>query len=125
MNKMILTIIVATILGLVACNSEKTTMDDSKQAEKAKSMEETSKKMMASAVVYYTCPMESHKHVHSMEADTCSECGMVLIQVVKGTDEDHDFYGCQMAEHSHVRSDEPGTCAECGMDLMPMRLEKN
>jgi len=124
MNKMILTIIVATILGLVACNSEKTTMDESKQAEKAISMEETSKTMMASAVVYYTCPMESHKHVHSVEADTCTECGMALIPVVKGTDEDHDFYGCSMEEHSHVRSDEPGTCAECGMALVSLKFSQ-
>jgi len=124
MNKMILTIIIATILGLVACNSEKTTKDDSKQAEKAMSVEETSKTMTASANVYYTCPMESHKHIHSTEADTCTECGMALIPVVKGTDEYHDFYGCPMAEHSHVRSDEPGTCVECGMALVPLKFSK-
>ena len=124
MNKMILTIIVVTILGLVACNSEKTTIDDSKQAEKTISMEETSKTMMASAVVYYTCPMESHNHIHSQEAGKCELCEMDLVSVVKGTEEHKDYYGCPMAEHSYVRSDEPGTCAECKMVLVPLKFSK-
>ncbi|MFC1528170.1 heavy metal-binding domain-containing protein [Candidatus Neomarinimicrobiota bacterium] len=122
MNKMILTIIVATILGLVACNSEKTTMDNSKQGDKTMHVKETSESMAENAVVYYTCPMESHKHIHSQEAGKCTECSMSLVAVVEGDMNDVDFYGCPMAEHSYVRSDEPGTCAECGMTLMPLKF---
>ena len=122
MNKIILTIIVATILGLVACNSEKTTMDNSKQGDKTMHVKETSESMAENAVVYYTCPMESHKHIHSQEAGKCPECSMSLVAVVEGDMNDVDFYGCPMVEHSYVRSDEPGTCAECGMTLMPLKF---
>jgi len=115
MNKMMLTIGLAAIFSLVACNSDKTKTVDAKHTETA---------MTESHVVYYTCPMESHKHIHSMKADTCDDCGMALVPVVKGTDADHEFYGCPMAEHSHVRSDEPGTCAECGMALVPLKFSK-
>lgn len=124
MNKMIPTIIVATVLGLVACNSEKTTMDNSKHGDKIVPVIETSESMTENAVVYYTCPMEAHKHISSIEQGKCELCGMNLVSVVKGTDEHKDYYGCPMAEHSHVRSDESGTCAECGMALVPLKFSK-
>ena len=124
MNKMILTIIMATILGLVACNSEKTTMDNSKHGDKTMHVKETSESMAENAVVYYTCPMEAHKYVHSDEADKCPECGMELVAVVAGDENITDFYGCPMIEHSHVRNNEPGTCAECGMALVPLKFSK-
>ena len=123
MSKILLTVTITVVIGLTACNSEKTTMDKTKHAEEDMSMEESSITMVASKVVYYTCPMESHKHVHNNEAVQCEECGMVLVPIVKGTDEDHDFYGCPMAEHSHVRSAKPGTCAECGMALRPLKVK--
>ena len=124
MNKMILTIIVATILVLVACNSEKTTMDNSKHGDKTIYVKETAESMAENAVIYYNCPMESHEHIHSQEAGKCPECGMNLVAVVEGDVNNIDFYGCPMAEHSHVRSDEPGTCAECGMALVPLKFSK-
>lgn len=74
--------------------------------------------------MYYTCPMESHKHVHSKDPGNCPECGMQMVQVVQTTEENAEYYGCPMPEHSHVRQDGPGTCEECGMKLVPMKLEK-
>lgn len=71
---------------------------------------------------YYTCPMESHKHINSQEAGNCPECGMALIPVVETTAAEADFYGCPMPEHSHVRAEEAGSCPECGMQLKPMKL---
>ncbi len=111
-TKLLFLLVIA--LGIFACGGEKQKDDHTKTHEM---MVETTD------VVYYTCPMESHKHIHSMEADTCTECEMALIPVVKGNDENHDFYGCPMVEHSHVRSDEPGVCAECGMTLEPLKFK--
>ena len=76
-------------------------------------------------IIYYTCPMESHKHVHSSEPGKCPECGMALVAGVITSEENMEFYGCPMEAHSHVRSDKPGDCPECGMTLKPMRLDKN
>jgi rubrerythrin len=73
---------------------------------------------------YYTCPMESHRQVHSDEPGKCPECNMDLVKVVKADSETAEFYGCPMPAHSHVRSDKPGKCPECNMDLQPMRMEK-
>ncbi|MEJ2055502.1 MAG: heavy metal-binding domain-containing protein [Calditrichaceae bacterium] len=79
----------------------------------------------AESIVYYTCPMEDHKHIHSAEQGKCPECNMALVPVVKTTKEKAEYYGCPMEEHSHIRSDKPGDCPECGMFLQPMRLDKN
>ncbi|NIA18474.1 MAG: hypothetical protein GWO85_00090 [Simkaniaceae bacterium] len=78
---------------------------------------------MNDEAVYYTCPMASHKHIHSSEPGKCPECGMALVAVEITTAEEADFYGCPMESHSHVRSDKPGTCDECGMKLKPMKLK--
>jgi len=66
--------------------------------------------------MYYTCPMKSHKHIHSDEPGKCPECGMNLVKVVETTPDNADFWGCPMPQHSEVRSDKPGKCPECGMD---------
>jgi hypothetical protein len=76
-------------------------------------------------LIYYTCPMESHKHIHSDKPGTCSECQMALVKGVVTSEEKREFYGCPMETHSHVRKDQSGTCAECGMALKPMRLDKS
>ena len=75
-------------------------------------------------IAYYTCPMESHKYIHSDEPGSCPECGMALVAVTEVSPEQADYYGCPMPAHSNVRSDEPGQCPECGMDLKPYKLEK-
>lgn len=79
---------------------------------------------MAEQVIYFTCPMEEHKHIHSAEPGKCPECGMNLAAGVVTSEDKMEFYGCPMLQHSHVRSDTAGTCAECGMTLKPMRLLK-
>ena len=85
-------------------------------------------KMMATTeeqLIYYTCPMVEHKHIHSGEPGTCSECGMTLVAGVTTTEEKGEYYGCPMLIHSHVRQDSSGTCDECGMKLKPMRLKES
>ncbi|KAA3618766.1 MAG: hypothetical protein DWQ05_07335 [Calditrichaeota bacterium] len=76
-------------------------------------------------LIYYTCPMESHKHIHSKEAGKCPECQMEMVAGVVTSDEQKEYYGCPMLTHSHVRKEEAGKCEECGMFLKPMRLVKN
>jgi hypothetical protein len=76
-------------------------------------------------IVYYTCPMKSHKQIHSSEPGKCSKCPMKLVKVVLTNEKEADFYGCPMPSHSHVRSDKPGKCDECGMMLQPMKLKKS
>lgn len=94
--------------------------DTTKQQQTA----QTQKVKVEEELIYYTCPMESHKHVHSDQPGKCPECGMNLVKAVTTSEENMEFYGCPMEAHSHVRSDKPGTCNECGMTLKPMRLEK-
>lgn len=80
--------------------------------------------MAEEKLIYYTCPMEEHKHVHSGKPGTCPECGMDLVAGVVTDTTRMEYYGCPMEIHSHIRSDESGTCQECGMKLKPMRLVK-
>lgn len=100
----------------IACTEQKPVEDKAAAVKMTAEVEET--------VIYYTCPMAEHKHVHSDSAGTCSECNMALVAGVLTLEEKKDFYGCPMLEHSHVRSNQPGTCADCGMTLKPMRLIK-
>ncbi|MFH1851914.1 MAG: heavy metal-binding domain-containing protein [Candidatus Neomarinimicrobiota bacterium] len=122
MNKKLIVIGLIVLSGIWACGKTKT-------ADTAAKMDH-SKMAMAGAVVdgeqliYYTCPMDSHKHVHSMEPGKCPECSMTLVAGVVTTEAKMDYYGCPMEVHSHIRSDQPGTCDECGMLLKPMRLVK-
>ena len=84
-------------------------------------------KMMATQaeqIIYHTCPMDEHKHIHGPEGEACSECGMKLVPAVTTTVEKMEYYGCPMEAHSHVRLDEAGTCEDCGMKLKPMRLKQ-
>lgn len=76
------------------------------------------------SLIYYTCPMESHKHVHSDQPGSCPECQMALVRGVTTSVENREFYGCPMETHSHIRRNEPGTCSECSMTLKPMRLDR-
>ncbi len=120
-----ITIWLVIALGLLACGGKKTVEEHTSQEVKSVTTHEMSESIKGDKVMYYTCPMETHKHVHSQEAGKCPECGMALVAVVEGDENNMDFYGCPMPIHSHVRSDQPGKCDECGMDLMPMRLEKS
>ncbi len=99
-----------------SCTEQKSAQDKTPAADTIAKVEEK--------IIYYTCPMEEHKHVHSDSAGTCSECGMALVAAVVTSEDKMEFYGCPMLAHSYVRSDQPGTCAECGMKLKPMRLVK-
>lgn len=115
---------VLSILLIVGCRQKEETtargqnknMQESKTAETNLAVEEK--------LIYYTCPMESHKHIHSDTAGKCEECGMKLVQAVITREENAEFYGCPMPSHSHVREDKAGDCKECGMHLKPMRLKK-
>jgi len=104
--------IAAIIFGVVSCGGEK----------KEKGIPE---KVEAEEMVYYTCSMESHKHVHSEDPGNCPECGMKMVPAVKTNEANAEFYGCPMPDHSHIRHDEPGSCEVCGMKLIPIRLTKS
>jgi hypothetical protein len=99
-------------------------MEDMKQS----AMTDTDTMQMVSdtgeKIIYYTCPMEDHKHVHSDKPGKCHECGMALVAAVLTTEDKADFYGCPMEAHSYVRTDISGKCPQCGMELKLMRLKK-
>ena len=102
---------------------------DEKQAPAMKhdnhaAMEKTEATADSERMIYYTCPMESHKHIHSREPGTCSECNMTLVPGVITSEDKLEDYGCPMLIHSHVRQEGPGRCDECKMELKPMRLKK-
>jgi len=107
---------------LVSCGKEKpaTAMKHDTHA----AMEMTKTTADGEKIIYYTCPMESHKHVHSKEPGNCPECNMTLVPAVITTVDKMDFYGCPMEIHSHVRQDSAGRCPECKMELKPMRWKK-
>ncbi|MFQ6604024.1 MAG: heavy metal-binding domain-containing protein [Fidelibacterota bacterium] len=100
-------------------------MDHDKMMENMKHKKGMAMMESDSEALYYTCPMESHKNIHSDEPGKCSECGMALVAVKKATAEKAEFYVCPMASHSNTRSNEPGKCSECGMEMIPAALEKN
>lgn len=108
--------IITITLALTACGGEK----------KEKAIPETvsPEKAETEEVLYYTCPMEAHKQVHSEQPGNCPECGMKMVPVVKSDKENAEFFGCPMPAHSHIRHSESGSCEECGMKLVPMRLVK-
>ena len=76
-------------------------------------------------LIYFTCPMPSHKDVHHVDPGKCEKCGMELVAGVITSKEKMEYYGCPMLIHSYIRQEEPGKCDECGMKLMPMRLVKS
>lgn len=117
MKRIIFTAFLGLVLGLTACEGKK-------ESAKAPAKMEMAKPSAEENLVYYTCPMESHKNVHSQEAGKCPECGMKMVKAVTASVETADFYGCPMPAHSRVRSEKAGNCAECGMTLKPMKLVK-
>lgn len=127
--------IVVLMMVLIACGGKNETQSQGQssipettqkmEGHESMKMEEQKKHISESEqLVYYTCPMESHKHVHSDEPGNCPECGMKMVATVVTTEESAEYFGCPMESHSHIRSDKPGKCSECGMNLEPMRLEK-
>ncbi len=76
-------------------------------------------------IIYYTCPMESHKHIHSREVGKCTECNMDMVKAVITAEEKMEYWGCPMEPHGHVRKEQSGTCDDCGMKLKPMRLTES
>jgi hypothetical protein len=119
MKKGIIIITLGILFGLTACQSKK---DSSKMQH---TNAETVQKIDNERLIYYTCPMDIHKHIHSKGTGTCPECGMKLVAAVVTTEAQMEYYGCPMASHSHVRKNEPGICNECKMKLKPMRLKKS
>ncbi len=116
--------ILTIALFLFACGQkEEAKTEDMHQYH---SMDKTEMADMAEEqVIYYTCPMAEHKHIHSAQPGQCPDCGMELVAGVVTSEDKMEYYGCPMLTHSHVRFDSAGTCAECGMELKPMRLVKN
>ncbi|MFQ6616987.1 MAG: heavy metal-binding domain-containing protein, partial [Fidelibacterota bacterium] len=78
------------VLGILACAREKEGEGTETSAEERELAVQGSE---LGKVLYYTCPMESHKHVHSGEEGTCPDCGMTLIPVVQTAEADAEFYG--------------------------------
>ena len=109
---------------VVGCGGEKETAAANHDGHNHTAMEKTVAPADGEKLIYYTCPMESHKHIHSSEPGTCSECNMTLVPGVITTEDKMEYYGCPMLIHSHVRQDSSGRCAECKMELKPMRLKK-
>ncbi|HDY74921.1 MAG TPA: hypothetical protein ENH49_00190 [Candidatus Marinimicrobia bacterium] len=96
------------------------------QGNKPMKMQKTmNKEKGEEAIAYYTCSMESHKHIYSTEPGECPECGMKLVKAVLTDEKEADYYGCTMPSHSFIRSEKPGKCPECGMELKPMKLKKS
>jgi|GEM_PF-575621 len=63
-------------------------MHDHKAMEMKQGME---KEKGTEKALYYTCSMESHKHVRSSEPGKCPECGMNLVKVVEVDEREADF----------------------------------
>ena len=116
----ILFTLVTTSLFILACGQKEEMKMEHKQHAN-----EAAVQMAEEQFIYYTCPMDEHKHIHSAESGKCTECNMELVQAVVTSKDKMDFYGCPMEAHSHVRTDKLGTCADCGMELKPMRLKKS
>lgn len=125
MNKYLISLLVLSMVIFAGCGKSGTDVAKQNAPEGHKMTATEVNTVEGEKLIYYTCPMESHKHVHSHESGTCIECGMPLVAGVITSEDDMDYYGCPMLEHSHVRSDQPGTCADCGMKLKPMRLVKS
>ena len=114
-------ILISGAFYLFSCG-EKT---DTKTASSVDKMQnpDTMTGMQENEVIYYTCPMEEHKHIHSDKAGKCPECNMDLVAAVNASEENTEYYGCPMESHSHIRHEKSGKCEECGMELKPMRLK--
>ena len=69
-------------------------------------------------VLYYTCPMPEHAHIHAANPGKCPLCAMTLIPMM-GPSETPSLYHCPM--HPEITSDKPGLCPKCEMDLVPVK----
>ena len=76
------TILLVMLLLLLACGSKKTAEEQTTLEVPAISNHEMSDSIIGNKIMYYTCPMKSHKHIHSNEAGKCPECGMELVAAV-------------------------------------------
>lgn len=119
----IIALIVVSSLVLLGC-SQKDSHEGHDHSNMKMEKQEKMATVMEEKLIYYTCPMDEHKHVHSREAGKCSECGMDMVAGVITSEEQMEFWGCPMEAHAHVRLDEAGTCEDCGMQLKPMRLKQ-
>ena len=113
-----------SIVFLFSCGQDQKSKERSLSEQSQEEKKNNSQIHPDEKLVYYTCPMEEHKHIHSDEPSKCPECNMDMVAVVETTNESKEYYGCSMAEDSHVRHDKPGNCEECGMELKPMRMQK-
>ena len=109
---------------VVGCGGEKQAPTMKHDGHDHAAMEKPQATEDVEKLIYYTCPMESHKHIHSAEAGSCSECNMTLVPAVITAEDKMEYYGCPMEIHSHIRHAEAGRCEECKMELKPMRLAK-
>ena len=120
MTRYFLVTVFLSFFILMSC-AEKKEMHQTESSSVGKEKKATDS---AEKVYYYTCPMESHKHIHSDKPGDCTECSMKLVAAVEAETSNAEYYGCPMASHSHIRHDKAGQCEECNMDLKPMKLKK-
>jgi len=118
------TLIIVLFAGLlISCGGDKEPAETKAKTKMSSHTAQTT--IDGEKLIYYTCPMESHKHIHSKEPGSCSECNMKLVPAVITSADKQEYYGCPMEIHSHIRHDAPGRCEECKMELKPMRLNKS
>lgn len=122
-------IVMMLVVVLAACGGKKdaetANANEMKPGMEMKMDETTAGALNKADIAYYTCPMESHKDVHSSEPGKCSKCNMDLVPAVFTDQTNVEYWGCPMEMHSDVRMDKAGKCPKCNMDLKAMRLEKS
>ncbi|GAB4172122.1 MAG: hypothetical protein Kow00108_06700 [Calditrichia bacterium] len=112
---LVMLIILGTVTGIIlsGCGS-----DNSKKSEQSGKTQ------------LWTCGM--HPEVILEEPGQCPKCGMNLVPVKTGMEENHEHEGHDHSEHAdtqlytcpmhpEVLTEEPGSCPKCGMDLVPVK----
>lgn len=115
-------IMILTVAFTIGCGGEK--QEPAMSHDNHAAMEKAATPGDSEKLIYYTCPMVEHKHIHSAEAGECPECTSTLVKGVVTSEDKGEYWGCPMLIHSHIRHDAPGRCVECKMELKPMRLVK-